>query len=79
MKTLSVGDFKTHFSEALVDVKNGQPVGVCYGRKGKLVAVLVPPSALEPQAQRRLGALEGRATFEIKSDFPMTDEELLAS
>jgi len=43
MKTLSVGEFKTHFSEALQDVRKGKPVGVAYGRKGDLVAVLAPP------------------------------------
>jgi antitoxin (DNA-binding transcriptional repressor) of toxin-antitoxin stability system len=79
VKTLSVGEFKTHFSEALQDVKNGHPVGVSYGKKGLLVAVLVPPDTLIPRTGLNLGLLEGHASFETDESFSMSDEELLAS
>jgi len=42
MKMLAVGEFKTHFSEVLDEVKNGEEFVVCYGRKKEKVAVLVP-------------------------------------
>jgi len=59
MKTLSVGEFKTHFSEVLEDVRRGQPVGVAYGRKGELVAVLAP-QPLSAQSRGEAGHLKGR-------------------
>jgi antitoxin (DNA-binding transcriptional repressor) of toxin-antitoxin stability system len=79
MQTLSVGEFKSRFSDVLVSVKAGDCVGVSYGRKGALVAVLVPPSSLRGKAGLKLGVLRGRASFAMASDFEMSDEELLSS
>ena len=79
MKTLSVGEFKTHFSEALEDVRRGKTVGVAYGRKGDLVALLVPPNLFLHKAGVKLGSLKGRARFLTKADFKISDEELLGS
>ena len=36
MKTMTVGEFKSHFSEVLEDVKAGIGVAVTYGKKKKL-------------------------------------------
>ncbi|MEA1910792.1 MAG: type II toxin-antitoxin system prevent-host-death family antitoxin, partial [Spirochaetota bacterium] len=33
MKTLPVGEFKTHFSEVLEEVKTGAEIIITYGRK----------------------------------------------
>ena len=79
MKTLSVGEFKTHFSEVLEDVRRGQPVGVAYGRKGELVAVLASPNHFLHKAGVKLGHLKGRARFQTKADFKISDKELLGS
>lgn len=79
MKTLSVGEFKTHFSKVLADVSSGISVGVSYGRKGALVAVLVPPKVALPQQGLALGLLKGTATFQRRANYKMTDEELLTS
>ena len=74
MKTLSVGEFKTHFSEALEDVRRGKSIGVSYGRKGSLVAVLVPPKLYLQNGGVMLGALKGKASFQNSSSDAMTDE-----
>lgn len=78
MKTLAVGDFKTHFSEVLDEVKHGEEFVVCYGRKKEKVAVLIPFEKYWKK-QVTLGVLEGVATYRIHDDFDMTDEEFLGS
>jgi len=79
MKTLSVGEFKTTFSDVLQEVSRGEKIGVSFGRKGKLVAVLVPPESLEIVGGIRLGYLSGHAGFSVASNEKMTNEEFLMS
>lgn len=79
MKTLAVGEFKTHFSEALEDVRHGKTVGVSFGRKGRLVAVLAPPKLVLHQGGVTLGSLKKKASFRTKPTFKISEEELLAS
>ena len=55
MKILAVGEFKTHFSAALEEVRHGKTVGVSFGRKGHLVAVLAPPKLLLQKSGVTLG------------------------
>jgi len=75
MKTMAVGELKTHFSEILSEVKNGKKVGIVYGRKKEPVAMIVPYSQ-EKKAERKIGILDGKVTIEFRDDFAMTDEEL---
>lgn len=79
MKTLAVGEFKTHFSEALEDVRQGKTVGVSFGRKGKLVAVLAPPRLVLHQGGVILGSLRKKASFRTKPDYKISGEDLLSS
>ena len=79
MKTLAVGEFKTHFSEALEDVRHGKTVGVSFGRKGRLVAVLAPPKIVLHQGGVTLGSLKKKASFRTKPTFKISEEDLLAS
>jgi len=78
MKTLAVGDLKTHFSEVLEDIKHGEEFVVCYGRKKEKVAVLIPYEKYMKKPVV-LGVMEGIASYRIKEDFKMTDEEFLDS
>ena len=75
MKTMTVGDFKTHFSEVLEKVKQGEPVGILYGRAKKPVAMIVPYRE-EKKGKRKIGILDGKATIKFRDDFEMTTEEL---
>ena len=79
MKTLAVGEFKTHFSEALEDVRHGKTVGVSFGRKGRLVAVLAPPKLVYHQGGVTLGSLKKKASFLTKSSFKLSEADMLAS
>jgi len=79
MKYVSVGTFKAQFSALLEGVVQGQPVGVCYGRRKKPVAVLVPADQIVPQPQRKLGPWAKRMRVQFQPDFAISDEELLRS
>ena len=75
MRTMSVGDFKSHFSEVLKSVETGEKIGITYGKSKEIRAYLVPKEQeLKP---RKLGILEGRSKVIFKDDFKMTEEEFL--
>jgi antitoxin (DNA-binding transcriptional repressor) of toxin-antitoxin stability system len=76
MKTMPVGELKTHFSEVLHKVQKGERFGILYGRGKKPVAMIVP-FVEEIKKKRQLGILEGKVTIEFKDDFEMTDDELI--
>jgi antitoxin (DNA-binding transcriptional repressor) of toxin-antitoxin stability system len=75
MKTMTVGEFKTHFSEVIEQVKAGEKIAVTYGKKKEVVGYFTPEAP--PQKKRQLGILEGIATFTFMPDFEMTTEEFL--
>ena len=76
MKSLPVGEFKAQFSEVLEMVRQGESVGVLYGKNKKPIAKLVPMT--EPKKKKRkLGILEGKVKFVFAEDFKMTEEEFI--
>jgi len=79
MKIMAVGEFKTNFSSVLAEVRQGRSVAVGYGKSKKQVAVLVPYRHHRKQADRQLGALATKASFQLRPDFSLTDEELIVS
>lgn len=79
MKTLAVGEFKTHFSEILENIKKGDEVAISFGKKKEKIAVLVPYSKYVKKVSRKLGLLEKKASFHMTSDFKITDDEFLNS
>ncbi|MEO6977943.1 MAG: prevent-host-death protein [Mucilaginibacter sp.] len=72
---MSVGEFKTHFSEVLEQVKAGEKFAVTFGKKKEIVGYFTPEMPEKPK--RRLGILEGKVKFTFHDDFEMTTEELL--
>ena len=76
MKTLPVGEFKTHFSEIIDDVRAGEEIIITYGKKKENVAVVIPYSSYEKRNKIKLGLLQDK-NYKIKDDFEMTEEELL--
>ena len=77
MKTLPVGEFKTHLSEVLEKVQQGESFGITYGKSKKLVAEINPPKKQEKKKKRKLGILEGKVKYVFADNFKMTDEELI--
>ena len=75
MKTFPVGEFKTHFSKIIEQVRLGEEIVITYGKKKENVAVLIPYSAYKTR-KIQLGLLQDK-TLKIHDDFEMTEEELL--
>jgi len=73
---MSVGEFKSRFSEVLKMVLAGEEVGILYGKKKEIVARLVPRK-MEKRPKRKIGILEGKAKIAFGADFKMTEEEFL--
>jgi antitoxin (DNA-binding transcriptional repressor) of toxin-antitoxin stability system len=42
MKALTVAEVKTHFSDILFQVKNGEKVKILYGKSKKPIAMIIP-------------------------------------
>ncbi len=79
MNQLTVGQFKSKFSEVLVKVLQGESIGITYGKNKKKVAALVPYTKYLKQKKFTLGLLEGKASFKIHDDFKISDEAFLKS
>ena len=75
MKTMTVGEFKTHFSDVIDQVKAGEEIAVTYGKKKELIGYFLPERPQKPK--RKLGLLEGKVEVIFKPDFEMTTEEFL--
>ncbi|MCK5198954.1 MAG: type II toxin-antitoxin system Phd/YefM family antitoxin [Spirochaetales bacterium] len=76
MKTLPVGEFKTHFSEVLDELKTGAEIIITYGRKKENIAVIIPYENFKKRNKVTLGLLKDKQ-MKINDDFDMTAEELL--
>ncbi|HTN21999.1 MAG TPA: type II toxin-antitoxin system prevent-host-death family antitoxin [Pelobium sp.] len=76
MKTMTVSEFKTRFSDVIKEVKAGKKIVVTSGKKKEVVGYFVSEIP-EKQEKRKLGILEGKATATFSDDFKMTEEELL--
>jgi hypothetical protein len=75
MKTMSVGEFKTHFSEVIEEVRHGKKIAVTFGRKKEIVGYFMPE--LPASSKRKLGILDGKAKVTFSDDFKMTETEFL--
>jgi antitoxin (DNA-binding transcriptional repressor) of toxin-antitoxin stability system len=77
MKIMSVGEFKTNFSQALKNVLAGEEIGISYGKNKEIVARLVP-KAPSQKSKRKIGVLEGLGKVKFGAGFKMTTEEFLS-
>ncbi len=77
MKTMTVGEFKARFSEALDAVRDGETIVVSYGRNHRKVAAMVPYSELKTSKRRPLGLLKSKARIGFGRDFALPDDEFL--
>jgi len=76
METMSVGEFKSNFSEILKRVLAGEEIGISYGKKKEIVARLVPKAPVK-KPKRKIGILEGKSKVIFNPGFKMTEEEFL--
>jgi len=75
MKALTVAEVKTHFSDILVQVKNGENVKILFGKSKKPIAMIIPIENMT--SPRKIGILDGKAKFKTKGDGKITEEEFL--
>jgi hypothetical protein len=54
-------------------VENGEKIGITFGRKKEIKAMLVPSEVEKPK--RKLGLLAGKVDYFIREDFNETSEE----
>ncbi len=72
---MTVGEFKTRFSEVIEQVNAGEKIAVTYGKKKKIIGYFSPET---PQPSKiKLGILEGKAKAIFAPDFKITEEEFL--
>ena len=76
MKTMTAGEFKTHFSEVIDQVKAGEQIEVTYGKKKEVVGYFQPKPNQDIK-KRNIGILNGKGTAVFKDNWEMTEDELL--
>jgi antitoxin (DNA-binding transcriptional repressor) of toxin-antitoxin stability system len=76
METMSVGEFKSNFSEILRRVLAGEEIGISYGKNKEIVARLVPKGSVK-KPKRKIGILEGKGKVVFSSDFKITEKEFV--
>ena len=79
MKSMQVGYLKTHFSDVMDLVCKGEKIAINYGRRKEKLAVIVPYSEYCGGKKRSIGIKEKHASYRIKDNFKISDEELLNS
>ncbi len=76
MQVVTVGEFKTNFSEMLKRVLAGEEIGISFGKRKEIVARLVPKN--EEKKKRKIGLLDGVAKATFAKDFKISEEEFLS-
>lgn len=78
MKTMSVGEFKAHFSNVIERVKAGEKIAVTFGKKKVIIGYFLPKIPMAG-SKRKLGILEGKAKAVFQPDFKITEEEFIGA
>ncbi len=72
---MTVGEFKSHFSQVLEEVKRGGKIAITFGRKKEIVGYFA--SEIPQKAKRNLGILENKATVFFADDFKISEDDFL--
>ena len=75
MRALTVAEVKTNFSDILVQVKNGENIKILFGKSKKPVAMIVPIKNAD--SPRKIGILDGKASFRAKGNGKISEEDFL--
>ena len=78
MKTMTVGEFKARFSEALDAVRGGETIVVAYGRNRRKIAAMVPYAGIK-QAASEMNARNATTPTSVAGSFgPMPNSSVLS-
>ncbi|MCL2284355.1 MAG: hypothetical protein FWC26_13650 [Fibromonadales bacterium] len=75
METLLSTQIMPNFSKIAASLQKGKRFGILYGKTKKPVAMLVPFE--EKTKSRKIGILEGKASFSEQGNGRITEEEFL--
>ncbi|MBL8025321.1 MAG: type II toxin-antitoxin system Phd/YefM family antitoxin [Fibrobacteres bacterium] len=76
MKTLSVSDIKTNFSEVIQNIKTGEQYTVEFGRRHEKIAVILPYSHYKKKNKLKFGLMADRKIV-MSDDFSISNDEFL--
>lgn len=74
---MTVANLKSQFSSVINDLRHGKEITIEYGKCHQKLGVIIPYEKYKP-TKRKIGILDNKASFEIKENFKITDEELLS-
>lgn len=78
MKHVTMHEISSNFINILKIVQNGEDIVITGDQGQEKLAVILPYKKYSHKNKRVLGQLKGKATYKIKEDFKITDEELLS-
>ena len=78
MKTIKIAEASKNFSHVMDIVRNGEEVTISDGQEKEKIAILIPFSKYVKYRERKLGILENKASFTLKDDFKISDEDFLS-
>ena len=77
MKTLSVSEFKTRFSEVIAWIEKGEIIEVTFGKTKKVIGYFSSKKEPDlPKPKRKIGILEDRIQYQMKN-WSITGEEMI--
>ncbi len=76
MKTMTVGEFKSQFSQVVEEIKRGGKIAITFGRKKEVIGYF--SSEIQQKPKRVLGILKEKATVSFNEDFKMTEDDFLS-
>jgi antitoxin (DNA-binding transcriptional repressor) of toxin-antitoxin stability system len=75
MKTLTIADIETRFSDVIGEVISGEKIQILFGTSKEPVAMIIPIQ--NQNNPRKIGVLEGKALFKINGNSKFTEKEFL--
>ena len=77
MKALTQNELKNNIFEIFEMVKNGEDILIKGNHSKENFAVIIPYKKYKIKKNRQLGLLKGKASYKLKDNFKITEEELL--
>jgi len=75
MRTLTVSEAKANFGDILPFIQKGEKIKISYGKTRKPIAMLIPLNS--KNTGRKIGILDGKASFSELNNGKITEEEFL--
>jgi antitoxin (DNA-binding transcriptional repressor) of toxin-antitoxin stability system len=77
MKAVTHNDVKKNLLQILEMVQRGEEIMIRNEQNQENIAVIISYETYQKRRERPLGILKGKASYQIRNDFMITDEELV--